>query len=607
MALGGINPAIGAQAGRMVPGSGNNLNPFETIRTIADTQRLNIANTQHQQELEARNAAGQIMSLYPTVQEGFEAIQRNPALAPYIPQIYQSFAETGRIQAETQRSVTLTGQTEQQVANTALEAFYKGLTTLDGNQTPAYNRAQFNNFARIGRGTLSNTNEIRAYDNAVNSARTYLDSTGWTGDPLTKTVYATLLPHTDAAVSTSYRAGLYTQPQNVPISPPVGGNPPPGTPANPNIPQTLPPRTDVPAASPSAQPQPAPQPTTVPAAQTAPAPPAQPAVAGGGEPQPTLIPGGAMQVQQPPVAAGTLDPARGGTSFLGTPLAPNYGNLPNRMQPISGVSVNAGGDFVGSPYGELASTAQKDYATSGAAQYSQALAGEQALAGIANTFNTMQQGGAWTQPGFLSGVRNTINSALHTIGNIAGYKGELPDLAPTASASDVANQGRNFAANLVRTLLPGQVHAAQTFADAVSVVPGTEDTWLGGMTVLASLDAQIHRVADFRNFQMEWMADQRSAGVQHPNLINSVEAFNQQFPPAQYQQKALSNIGMNANMTINDIFKWENSGALKPEQGNAIINNNFDLSTGRLKPNSVWGRMFGAPGSQPQGQQGTGQ
>jgi len=547
---------------------GNQINPFEALKTMADTQRSLLSAQQQTQELGATRAASQIMSLYPDVESGFNAVKSNPALAPWIPQIYERLANVGRIEAETKRAQAGTTEIQQRVSNSALAPVFHSILSMGADKSPEENQQILNSGISIGRATISDPFMRGMFDEAVNGIKENVSSGGraWTGEQLKSKVYALALANVSPEAAKLYQTGILGTGEEFPLSRPLGGGAGPGLGA-PGL--QAGPTFGAGGAPVVAPPAPATEPQAAPPGST---------VAGPGAPS---------------GAPGATPPAQPAPTLVAPPDKPDYTKLPTYMQPVTVPSRTAGGFVKDTAFGGRAQTLADEFNGPDMVRYQQATTSQQLIANLANTFNTLQDQGAWSQPGPFAPVRTMIQSGLKQLADMVDWKGTPPNVTTgVAVAEDTVNTTRIIGTNLVKQLLPGQREAQDLVEHSISAMPGLEHTWLGNQVMISVLGSMVDRTIDMHNFKMQWMADQAARGVVAPNLINAEEAFNRQNPPATYMRRALAGLGLDTNMTADKILQWERANVFDKKVGDAILQGNFNPD-GSLKKGSTWAKTLG--------------
>jgi hypothetical protein len=185
---------------------------------------------------------------------------------------------------------------------------------------------------------------------------------------------------------------------------------------------------------------------------------------------------------------------------------------------------------------------QKEFATSGAHQFTQATNALGNLDYMVNALDQLNKAGGFQVPGAGGEFRNQIAKSANTVYQMANPDAKPEDLpfspSTVASAENLMHETTRMGLNVVTTLLGNQREAAETIINTTKSVPGIDNTYLGAKLVASAIKSALQRTIDMRNFENAWQ--QKNQG----NLNGAIEAFNQKYPADTYAEKVLGNFGL---------------------------------------------------------------
>lgn len=148
-------------------------------------------------------------------------------------------------------------------------------------------------------------------------------------------------------------------------------------------------------------------------------------------------------------------------------------------------------------------------------------------------------------------------------------KSSLPE---TASAEDAMKQLGRLSLSSSKTLINNPQIAAESLQKAIEANPSLSNSELGLKLVLSGVQSDLQRELDKRQFLTAWKNDPRNQGL----LGNAEETFNKQFPPEKYADAVLKQHGMimkNGELrfgSADSLVQAVRDGTLTPEQAKAI-------------------------------------
>lgn len=527
-------------------------NPFDTLGRFADVQQKLNQNRLFQQTFAARQAAGRILANAPSLDEGLAQLQSDPLTAPFAPEI----ADNVRSSIATLTSVA---GARQEQARSGFDALLKSLPAV--MEDPG----SWGKVTKSVLGTLSP------------SARASVA-------PIVKDIGEALtdgLPSDPAARRLEFQqrvAGMYL----------AGGGTPEvlrgvyGTPGTQELGGYVQPTLQAPPQAggglfPSGAPfQRTPGPALVPTPGGAAVPfyGAMPrgAAATGGNPfmpsQPAGAAGEGTSLGRPAGGAGgrgaTVEPAGTLASDAAAAGAAAAAKAPGRGTGVAGIPV------MNQAEASQAKNMMDEFSTSGVREFNAAQQSLGFLRQMDQDLDTLAKGGGMLTPGGAADLRLTLARGLNTIAQGAGGK-PLIDPEKVAAGENANKITNTLGFNLVNQFLGGQREAYNTIEKSIQSVPGIGNSYLGGKLLTESLRQTAQRAIDQREFQQAW-ADRRGG-----DLSGSIEAFNKQFPPQMYAERALKSFGMtekgfDSPQAVKGAVK---QGYLTPEQGVKILTSQF--------------------------------
>lgn len=496
-----------ASSGKGLDSSGGLGVPLDTISKLAGVQNQLNQNSIFQQSFAARQRAGQIMASAPDTDSGLAALSKDPQVVGFAPEI-----------AATMQGIqsTLTGvQGQRQVqATSGLQAVLQSLgpsladpskfeETLNRNLatlSPTARAAIAEPIATLrnvwGAEAKSNPEAFRQHVAAA------MLGAGATGDGIRGILGAPA----ERSVGNEIQSGL--------VIPPQGAQGAPGGSFLKGNSQSM---------------GQAPQYIPTPSGAMIPA----PALPGG-------APAGGNALGLP---AGRTE-GQGGNAIAGPPTnsQPAGDGKPLFSPDTQMQSPNLGKGVGGLPImtktqQDTSSALAHDFATTGVKEFQNAQSTMASLRYMDNAFDSMAKAGGIMTPGSLAPLRTNFAKLVNTVSDMTGKKPPF-DPAAIASVEDL-NKETNKMGGFLASSMGGEGHtAAQTIHTMIQAVPGIENTYMGGKTVSAGIQAMMQRIIDQRNFQNTWQA--KNGG----DLNGSLEAFNAQHPAEDYAKAALNKLGL---------------------------------------------------------------
>lgn len=139
----------------------------------------------------------------------------------------------------------------------------------------------------------------------------------------------------------------------------------------------------------------------------------------------------------------------------------------------------------------------------------------------------------WTSTGSLNDLRMGLSKDVNSILTPLGLS-PIVDPTKVASWEDAAKVQKQLAFAQARMM--GSREAASVVNMSLSATPGGENTEQGYRAVSAGYHEMNYREGDLYSFQNQW------AQTHNGNLIGAEAAFNKQFPPEMYGDRAISTI-----------------------------------------------------------------
>ena len=177
---------------------------------------------------------------------------------------------------------------------------------------------------------------------------------------------------------------------------------------------------------------------------------------------------------------------------------------------------------------------------------------------------TMAEGGSWLQPGpgaqFRLGLGNLVNLA-----NSVAHPGEPPlvDVTKLAAGQNSIKDTANLGFGVAKANFGGGREALGVLENAISSVPGIDNTALGGMLVSDVLKASTDWKAAQQPFKQDWL--QRTGGPGFAgDLTGSDSAYLKLHPPSAVIQPVLDKYGLGSDgfKSEADLAKMFNEGLI---------------------------------------------
>lgn len=203
-------------------------------------------------------------------------------------------------------------------------------------------------------------------------------------------------------------------------------------------------------------------------------------------------------------------------------------------------------------------------------QYNAAKVSQQQLAQLDSHLKNLSDSSRLLSPGAAGGQRLELMKLAETVSHIGGF--DLSDDIKKQIGEGISAQKltQYLGAELAKASTRGP-EAAQVIQGFYGAVPGIENTPLGNRMVVASIQAQLARQTDLREFKEQYLATNKT-------LRGSDEAFARKpgFTTDDYVNKALAPLGMDKD-GFNDVNKLREemrSGQISPELAKKAIQNN---------------------------------
>lgn len=251
--------------------------------------------------------------------------------------------------------------------------------------------------------------------------------------------------------------------------------------------------------------------------------------------------GGAPAPQNGPVPLGNQGLVRQPNGNIGTPNGGGLGQpqpATSQQGSLSASSPGVVGSFTsGMPVGreELVKGLGKDYVEESKKEYSSAMMTAGWAEQMDHAMDTLNQGGGWSVTGAGNPERMEMakltNSTFQTLGLKAPF-----DPNKIASWEEFTKQTKTAGMQLVNSMFGGSREAASIINGATSSVPNSENSPIGGKLVLNGIKESSNYVVDRHIFETNW------ANAHGGSLFGAEEAFNQQYSPAKYAKRAISQV-----------------------------------------------------------------
>ncbi len=475
--------------------------PLDMVSKFATIQNALNQNRLFQQTFMARQQAGQIIASAPDLDTGLQNLFKNPTVAPFagefantVRQMQSTMADIAtKKQALTQSglSYTLHGLASSLADPSTLEANLKaGLSTVDPMAAPGASSAVGSVVSSLGHGLPSDPAAARALYNArlvgtlLSSGHTPETIKAITGEPVT-------VAGTDPATGLRTEQGAVRAPAFAGGGLQIGGG----------------------------------------------------GVVGGMSPGEAIAthPGPLSPTLQPQTVTGG-DIFRGGVPGLGGSMPGQEHGSPNSLAPAPGNTPTAtrpGAATAPAPGQTKAiEGAAQSYTEEGRKTYDAAVTGLASVQYMDRAFDELSRGGGWETPGTAVNGRLGIAKGINTLAQVFGADPtKLPfDSGKVATWEEFNKETQRATLQLVNQMFGAQRESQMVVQGAARAIPAAENTPLGGKLVLKSLEQTMLREVDRRNFETNWW--QSHSG----NLIGANEAFNSQYKPQLYSQRAISTI-----------------------------------------------------------------
>ena len=182
--------------------------------------------------------------------------------------------------------------------------------------------------------------------------------------------------------------------------------------------------------------------------------------------------------------------------------------------------------------------AAQNYTEEGRKTYDAAVTGLGSVQYMDRAFDELSKNGGWEVPGTAVNARLGIAKGINTLAQVMGVApADLPfDTSKVATWEDSNKETQRATLQLVNQMFGAQRESQLVVQGASKAIPGAENTPLGGKLVLKSLEQTMLREIDRRNFETNWF------NAHSGNLIGANEAFNTQYKPQLYSQRAISTV-----------------------------------------------------------------
>jgi hypothetical protein len=523
ISLGAADP-LKAQAAR--PGF-NTMSPLETMSTFADIQNKLNTNKLFQQTYAAKLKAGQLIAAAPTLEDGLDALTRDPQTAPFAPEIINTFRQTQLTLAQTQ-------EINQGMAANGLQGFVKMLPAVLADPSDS-TWAGAQEAALAGLAPEARKRVQSSIDSIKKSLLAGLptDDPEAAGRMFSQRLNGLL---TGAGMTPELLSGILGKVDQVDtgggLQPGVRGTALDGGGFNTNgnslIPKTLPPEI-------------------LDTGDT------QGAV-GGAYPTPTV--GNPLFKGLPPgaYAPGTV-PAGGkyGTGGAGAQVeAPAYDPnavaatgkplFPPEMtekSPTVGNATGIGGVAIKSPaQTRNAEALAARFADEGTRQFQGA---QDTMRAMEYTIAALDKLGAernFLSPGTAGEFRVNFAKGLNTLFASFGVK-ELFDLDKIAAGEGLKKETIRGGFSAMAAAMGVSREAATVVQNSIDTIPSLENTYMGGRLISEEIQAIAERQIDRYNFMSGWQAQNQG------DLQGAEAAFNKYHPVEDYTNPVLSHYGMN--------------------------------------------------------------
>jgi len=184
---------------------------------------------------------------------------------------------------------------------------------------------------------------------------------------------------------------------------------------------------------------------------------------------------------------------------------------------------------------ELVKGLGKDYVEESKKEYSSAMMTAGWAEQMDHAMDVLNQGGGWSVTGSGNPERMEVakmtNGLFQTLGMAPPF-----DANKVASWEEFTKQTKTAGMQLVNSMFGGSREAASIINGATSAVPNSENTPVGGKLVLNGIKESSNYVVDRHIFETNWQSQHGGS------LIGAEEAFNQQYSPAKYAKRAISQV-----------------------------------------------------------------
>lgn len=505
-------------------GGGAATNPLGAISSITELRTKMLQQQQFQNELTARQRFGQYMATAPTIEDGLAQAQKDPLVAGYAPELYNTYTQGKLLNTQ------IAGEQQKQAID-GLGVIHKAIAASD-------NPAQVNSMIDAGMATLSPTAKAAA-QSAIPSIKQALLPQGDQTDPAVYARNRAALGLATATLDPSALEFLYGKPgvantgnalvptiQAGPLGGGAGGALAPGSlsvgPTS--IPVGAPPRSEITSGGGSVVVPAVPGASASPGASVSPAP---GSTALASQIPTTGIPSGSS------ASPGASPPP---LSFTGKPLPAPDSALPK-------VPLGTNGLPIRTPNQQASVDQLVKTFNEASPQYDMAAQTSARLDNVKDDIQTLAKGGGWMTPGFGGPLRASLGNAINTIDSIFNPEDKSPpvDIAKLAAGQETMKETNTLGFSLAHQMFGGGREPLGIVTDAISAVPGIDNSPLGGMLVSDMLKAGAQWQLDQRTYKQDWLA--RTGG----DLTGADTQFAQDHPPSEYMKKVMDQYGLGPN------------------------------------------------------------